>query len=89
MAFPAPPPLPRLGAEVTTQGEQEDTERGDTDEPNDWISDVEHSQNIGCAESCTFNPDGKNGAARTAEPQPVKVTPTTAFTAAARKCLQL
>lgn len=79
MAFPTPPPLPRLGAEVTAQQEQEDTERRDADNPKNWISYVEHSQNLNryLADSCTFNPDGKSGAARTAELQPVKVTSTT------------
>jgi hypothetical protein len=90
MALPTPP-LPRLGAEVTPQQEQEDTERGDADDPKNWISYVEHSQNFNrfCAESCTFKADGKSDAARTAELQPVKITPTTASTTAARKCVRL
>jgi hypothetical protein len=91
VAFPTPPPLPRLGAEVTAQQEQEDSERGDADDPKNQISYVEHSQNFNryFADSYTFNPDGKSGAARTAELQPVKVTPTTAYTAAARNRLRL
>ena len=59
VAFPTPPPLPRLGAEVTAQQEQEDTERGDADEPKKRIFYGEHSQNIGCAKSCTFRLYGK------------------------------
>jgi hypothetical protein len=87
VALPTPPPRPRLGAEVTAQQEQEETERRDADNPKNWISYVEHSQNFNWyfADSYTFNPDGKSGAARTAELQPVKVTPTTASTATARK----
>ena len=69
VAFPTPPPLPRLGVEVTAQQEQKNTERGDADDPKNWISYVEHSQNFNryCAESCTFNPDGKSGAAPTGD----------------------
>ena len=80
-----PPPLSRLGAEVAAQQEQKDTERGDADNPKKRIPYVEHNQNFDryCAESCTFNPDGKCDAAWTAELQPVMVTPTTASTAAA------
>jgi hypothetical protein len=91
VAFPTPPPLPRRGAEVTAQQEQEDTERGDSEEPKNWIFYGEHSQNLNryFANSCTFNPDGKSGAARTAELQPVKVTLTTASTATARKRVRL
>jgi hypothetical protein len=90
MALPTPP-LPRLGAEVTPQQEQEDTQRRDADDPENWISYGEHSQNSNryFADSCTFKPDGKSDAARTPELQPVKVTPTTASTAAARKCVRL
>jgi hypothetical protein len=40
VALPTPPPIPRLGAEVTAQQEQEDTERGDSDDPKNWISYV-------------------------------------------------
>src|ERR1035437_3165803 len=67
VAFPTPPPLPRLGAEVTAQQEQEDTERGDADDPKNWISYVGHSQNFNryFSNSCTFNPDGKSGPAPT------------------------
>src|ERR1035437_7635381 len=67
VAFPTPPPLPRLCAEVTAQQKQEDTERGDADDQKNWISYVEHSQNFNryCAESCTFKPDGKSGPAPT------------------------
>src|ERR1035437_3866976 len=63
VAFPTPPPLPCLGAEVTAQQEQEDTERGDADDPKNWISYVDHSQNFNryCAKSCTTKPDGKTG----------------------------
>jgi hypothetical protein len=91
VAFPTPPPLPRLGAEVTTHQKQEDTERGDADEQNHWISHVDHSQISSryFADSCTFKPDGKSGAARTAELQPVSVTPTTASTAAVKKRVRL
>jgi hypothetical protein len=39
VAFPTPP-LPRLGAEVTVQQEQEGTERGDADDPKNWVSYV-------------------------------------------------
>ena len=72
VAFPTPPPFPRLGAEVTAQQEQEDSERGDADDPKNRISIVEHSQNFNRsnAEFCTFKPDGKSGAARTDELQP-------------------
>jgi hypothetical protein len=54
---------------VTAQQEQEDTERGDADEPKNWISYVEHSQNFNryFANSCTFNPDGKSGVAPTGD----------------------
>ena len=65
VAFPTPPPRPRLGAEVTAQQEQEDPERGDADDPKNRIFYGGHSQNIGCAKSCTFKPDGKRAAART------------------------
>ena len=61
VALPTPPPLPFLGAEMTEQQEQEDTEHRDTDEPENWIFYAEHSQNIGCAEFRTFKPDGKCG----------------------------
>ena len=44
---------------MTAQQEQEDNERGDPDDPKIWIFYGEHSQNIGCAKSCTFKPDGK------------------------------
>jgi len=69
VAFPTPPPIPRLGAEVTAQQEQEDTERGDANDPKNRISHVEHSQkfNLYFANSCTFNPNGKSGVVRTAE----------------------
>jgi hypothetical protein len=69
VAFPTPPPLPRLGAEVTAQQEQEDTERGDADDPKNWISYVEHSQNFNryFSNSCTFNADGNSGAAPTGD----------------------
>ena len=65
MALPTPPLRPRLGAEVTAQQEQEDTERGDADDPENWISYVEHSQNLDrrFANSGTFKPDGKSGVA--------------------------
>jgi hypothetical protein len=68
MALPTPP-LPRLGAEVTVQQEQEGTERGDADDPKNWVSYVEHSQNFNryFANSCTFNPDSKSGAAPTGD----------------------
>jgi hypothetical protein len=58
-----PPPRPRFGAEVAAHQEQHDGEHDDADEPKDWISDVEHSQNVDrcCAKSCTFEPDGKSG----------------------------
>ena len=48
VALPTPPPLPRLGPEVTAQQEQEETECGDADDPKNWISYVEHGQNINC-----------------------------------------
>ena len=91
VAFPTPPPLPHLGAEVTAQQKQEDTERGDADEQKNCIFYGEHSRNFNryFANPCTFNPDGKSGEARKAELQPVKVTPTTASTAAARNRLRL
>ena len=44
---------------MIAQQEQDDTERGDADDPKIWIFYGEHSQNIGCAKSCTFKPDGK------------------------------
>lgn len=57
---------PRLGSEVTAQEEKREGERNDADKPHNWISGVEHSQNCNryLANSCTFNPDGKSGAAR-------------------------
>jgi hypothetical protein len=42
VALPTPPPLPRRGVEVTTHQEQEDTERGNPDEPENWITYVDH-----------------------------------------------
>ena len=91
VAFPTPPPLPRLGAEVTAHQKQEDTERGDADEQKHWISHVDHSQISSryFADSCTFKPDGKSGAARTAELRPVNVTPMTASMAAVKKRVRL
>jgi hypothetical protein len=91
VALPTPPPRPRLGAEVTAQQIQEDTERGHADNPKNWISDTEHSQNSNrcCAKSGRFRPDGKSGAARTAELQPVKFNPPTVSIAAARKRVRL
>jgi len=59
MALPTPPPLSLLDAVTAAQQEQEDTERGDADDPKIWIFYGEHSQYIGCANSCTFKPDGK------------------------------
>jgi len=41
---------------MITQQEQEDTERGDADDPKIWILYGEHSQKIRCAKSCRFKP---------------------------------
>jgi hypothetical protein len=64
VALIASPPRPRLRAEVTAQQEQDEAEAEAANEPNNGISDVEHTQNINtcCANSCTFKPDGKSGA---------------------------
>jgi hypothetical protein len=64
VAFLTPPPRPCLGAETPAQQEKDDAEREDADEPKNWISHVQHSQNFNrcCANSCTFKPDGKSGA---------------------------
>ncbi|MGD0259682.1 MAG: hypothetical protein ABSD29_07630 [Verrucomicrobiota bacterium] len=69
MAFRTPTTLPRLGSEVTAHQEHDDGDRDDANKPYNWISGVEHSQDCNryFANSCTFNPDGKSGAARTAE----------------------
>jgi hypothetical protein len=65
VALPTPPPRPRLGAEVAAHQEQHDGEHEDGDKPENWISDVEHNQNVDrcCAKSGTFEPDGKGGPA--------------------------
>ena len=59
MAFLTPPSGLLLSAKMTAQQEQEDTERGDADDPKIWIFYGKHSQYIRCAKSCTFKPDGK------------------------------
>ena len=76
---------------MTAQQKQEDTERGDADEQKNCIFYGEHSRNFNryFANPCTFNPDGKSGEARKIELQPVKVTPMTAYTAAARNRLRI
>ena len=65
VALVTPPPRPRLGGEVTAQQEKHDGGRDDADQPHNWISSVEHSQNFNrCfTNSCTFSPDGKSGSA--------------------------
>jgi hypothetical protein len=62
VAFLTPPPRPRFCAEVAARQQPEGGECAGADEPNHWMSDVEHSQNINrCfAESCTFKLDGKS-----------------------------
>jgi hypothetical protein len=64
VAFVTPPPRPCLGAETPAQQEKDDGERNAADEPKYWVSHVQHSQssNRCCADSCTFNTDGKGGA---------------------------
>jgi hypothetical protein len=73
VAFLTPPPRPGLRAKVTAQQKQDDAERKDANEPNNWTSDVQHSQNVDrcCANSCTFKPDGKSGANRSVGPPPI------------------
>jgi hypothetical protein len=61
IAFLTPPTRPRLYPEVTAHQEQDDGEYEDADEPKNWISSVEHCQNISryCVNSCMLNAIGK------------------------------
>jgi hypothetical protein len=56
VTFVKPPPRPRLGGEAPSRQEHCDTQRGDADEPNNWIFEVDHisvwpaasRQGLGC-----------------------------------------
>ncbi len=61
MALPASmaPLRIRFGLEVSAHQHRANNDRGKTYDPNHGVLYDEHSENMGCAQSCMFRPDSK------------------------------